>query len=75
MPSKAGIIKDMRDVYGNKSYLSLVDVSRYMGIDENEARKFIKSENVSYIQTGKKLGKRYCISDVAEMIFQLQVRR
>jgi len=75
MPSKAGIIKDIRDVYGNKSYLSLVDVARYMGIDETEARGFIKSENVSYIQTGKKRGKRYCTPDVAEMIFRLQVRK
>lgn len=75
MPARAGIIKDIRDVYGKKSYLSLIDIARYMGIDVKQARQLLRSEDVPYIQTGQERGKRYCVPDVAEMIFRRQVRR
>ena len=72
MATRAQMRDDMRNTYG-RSYLSLTDVARYMGVNREQARAHLK--NVPYIQTGQARGKRYGVADLAEMLFSLQVRK
>lgn len=73
MATRAEIAEELRHVYG-KSYVSNIEVARHMGVNKDQAKRFLAS--VPYIMTGEKdCGKRYMVKDVAKMIFDRQVRR
>lgn len=72
MATRAEIAEELRYVYG-RSYLSNMDVARFMGVNKDQAKR--KLASVPYVITGEKdCGKRYMVRDVAKMLFDWQVR-